>query len=191
MMPKVTVYTVLSDFGITNNDTVGVVGIGGLGHLAIQFASKMGCDVVAFSSGESKREDAMKLGASSFVATKGKESLDLPRKLTHLIVTAGVIPDWSLYLPILAPRAAIYPLAIAPGGQLTIPYIPFVLGGYRMQGSIIGTRFALMKMLDFAARTGVRPVVQKYEFSEKGIDQAFSDLDSGKTRFRGVLVIDP
>ena len=52
---QVTVYTVLSDFGITNNDTVGVVGIGGLGHLAIQFASKMGCDVVAFSSGESEK----------------------------------------------------------------------------------------------------------------------------------------
>lgn len=187
-----TVYTVLNSYGITNNDTVGVVGIGGLGHLAIQFASKMGCEVVAFSSGESKREDAMKLGASSFVATKGKDKLELPggRKISHLVVTAGVIPDWDLYIPILAPRASIYPLAVAPGGQLTVPYMPFVLNGLRMQGSIIGTRMLLREMLDFAARTGVRPVVQKYEFSEKGIDKAFEDLDSGKTRFRGVIVID-
>ena len=75
---------------------VGVVGIGALGHLAIQFASKMGCDVVAFSGTESKKEEALVLGAKSFVVTKGLDELKLNGKLiNHLLVTTSAFPDWK------------------------------------------------------------------------------------------------
>jgi D-arabinose 1-dehydrogenase-like Zn-dependent alcohol dehydrogenase len=71
MCAGITVWAPLARFGLKSTDVVGVVGIGGLGHLAIQFASKMGCEVVALSGTEEKREEAIKLGAHHFVATKG------------------------------------------------------------------------------------------------------------------------
>lgn len=66
-----TVFHVLRSFGIRSTDRVGVIGIGGLGHLAIKFAAKMGCEVVVFSSTESKRREAMELGGKHFVTISG------------------------------------------------------------------------------------------------------------------------
>ena len=77
-------------------ERLGIVGIGGLGHLAIQFASKWGCEVVAFSGTNSKRAEALKLGASEFVATKGVDTLKLEKKLDHLFVTTSEHPNWVL-----------------------------------------------------------------------------------------------
>ena len=72
---------------------VGVVGIGGLGHLAIQFARHWGCEVVAFSGSEGKREEAFGLGASEFVVMNGREVV-LEKKLDHLLVTTSQHPKW-------------------------------------------------------------------------------------------------
>lgn len=83
--------------GIKPTDRVGIVGIGGLGHLAIQFASAWGCDVVVFSGAEGKREEAMEFGANQFVNAKtmGKD-VDIGRKLDYLLVTTSQQPDWDL-----------------------------------------------------------------------------------------------
>lgn len=81
---------------VNPTDRVGVVGIGGLGHLAIQFASKMGCEVVAFSGSNSKEEEAKKLGATEFYATKGATKLEIGRRVNHLIITTATLPDWNL-----------------------------------------------------------------------------------------------
>ena len=77
-------------------DRVGIVGVGGLGHLAIQFASKMGCEVVVFSGTESKKEEAKKLGATEFYATRGATQLEIGRRVNHLIITTSSLPDWNL-----------------------------------------------------------------------------------------------
>ena len=79
-------------------DRVGVVGIGGLGHLAIQFANKLGATVVAFSSTDSKREEALAFGASEFYATKGVTSFgeELVKKIDHLLITTSELPDFEL-----------------------------------------------------------------------------------------------
>jgi D-arabinose 1-dehydrogenase-like Zn-dependent alcohol dehydrogenase len=91
-----TVWGALSVYNVRPTDRVGVIGIGGLGHLAIQFAAKMGCQVVVFSGTESKREEAFKFGATEFHSTKGvKEFKDL-KKLNHLLITTNVQPDFSL-----------------------------------------------------------------------------------------------
>ena len=96
MCAGMTVFTPLIRYGVRPTDRVGVVGIGALGHLAIQFASKMGCDVVAFSGTESKKEETLALGARSFVATKGQDELKLDGKLiNHLLVTTSAFPDWK------------------------------------------------------------------------------------------------
>jgi D-arabinose 1-dehydrogenase-like Zn-dependent alcohol dehydrogenase len=91
-----TVFGALRLYDIPPTTTIGIVGVGGLGHLAIQFARKMGADVVVFSGTDSKREEAIKLGANEFYATKGLKKLDMgARKLDVLIVTTSFQPGKS------------------------------------------------------------------------------------------------
>lgn len=116
-----TVFNALRGFNALATETVGVMGVGGLGHLAIQYAAKMGCKVVVLSGSDRKKDEAMKLGAREFVATKGAKELKVSRPLDRLLVTTSAQPDWSLILPILAPGATIHPLSVA-GGDLSVPY---------------------------------------------------------------------
>lgn len=89
-----TVFNALSLYKVAPTESVGIIGIGGLGHLAIQFAAKMGCEVTVFSGTNSKKEEALSLGATHFVATKGAEKLDLGgRKLDRLLVTTSSQPS--------------------------------------------------------------------------------------------------
>lgn len=93
-----TVWTPLYDFGLKAGDRVGIVGVGGLGHLAIQFAAKMGFEVVVFSSSEAKRKDAMAFGATEYYVTRdaSKEQIAAIGKVDALLITANVTPDLSL-----------------------------------------------------------------------------------------------
>ena len=95
-----TVWSVLSLYHVRPTDRVGVIGIGGLGHLAIQFAAKMGCEVVVFSGTESKRQEAIKFGAKEFYATKGVTKFEGIKKINHLIITTSFLPDFDLYIPL-------------------------------------------------------------------------------------------
>lgn len=88
-----TVWSPLYDFGLRAGARVGILGVGGLGHMAIQFASKMGMEVVVFSSSENKRQQAMDLGASEFYVASGPGSLDKVDKINALLITASVLPD--------------------------------------------------------------------------------------------------
>ena len=92
-----TVWAPLVDGGVRPGDRIGVVGIGGLGHLAIQFASKMGLEVVVFSSAENKKEEAMKFGATEFHSTQGKTKFEGIKLIDRLLITASALPDFSLY----------------------------------------------------------------------------------------------
>ena len=91
-----TVWTPLYASGVKPGDRVGIIGIGGLGHMAIQFASKMGYEVVVFSGTESKKQEALNFGASEFHATKNAKSLDSVQPLDMLIITTSANPNMSL-----------------------------------------------------------------------------------------------
>lgn len=121
-----TVFNALYTYGIKPTETVGVMGVGGLGHLAIQFAAKMGCDVVVLSGSDSKKDEAMKLGAKEFIAMKDADELKVPRSLDRLLVTTSAQPDWEKITPILAPGAVIHPISVA-GGNFSIPYGEYCL----------------------------------------------------------------
>lgn len=181
-----TVFNALHTYGIKPTDRVGVMGVGGLGHLAIQFAAKMGCDVVVFSGSDGKKEEAKKLGAREFVAMKGKKELDIGRKLDALLVTTSVSPDWKIMLPVMAPTSVIFPLTVAEG-NFEIPHMGFVSQGITIQGSIVAARAVHRHMLDFAALHGIKPVIMEFPLNESGIEDAMSTLDDGKMRYRGVL----
>ncbi|SPN99707.1 probable NADP-dependent alcohol dehydrogenase [Cephalotrichum gorgonifer] len=183
-----TVFTALQDLRPT--DTVGIMGVGGLGHLAIQFAAKMGCRVVVISGSDRKRDQAMELGAHRFIVMNKDKTTSADGEvwpLSRLLVTTSVQPDWEALLPMMAPRSKIYPLSVA-SGDLVIPYLPLLLAGIRIQGSIVATRAVHREMLAFAALHKIKPVIEKFPMTEEGIKEAMDKLDSGNVRYRAVLV---
>ena len=80
---------------ISPTEAVGIIGIGGLGHLAIEVAAKWGCHVTVFSGTEGKRDEAMRLGAHEFVNTKELETVEVKRKIDRLFVTTSAQPNWK------------------------------------------------------------------------------------------------
>lgn len=184
-----TIFHVLRSYGITPFDRVGVIGVGGLGHLAIQYASKMGCEVVVFSSTENKKDEAMQLGANQFVATKGKDSLDIGKQINHLIVTTSMPPDWSKILPIMAPRSTIFPVTVSVD-DLQLPYQTITDKELRVQGSLVSPRQVHKEMIAFAELHGIRPIIEEFPMTVEGITEAMERLKEGKMRYRGVLVVE-
>jgi D-arabinose 1-dehydrogenase-like Zn-dependent alcohol dehydrogenase len=183
-----TVFTAVHTAAAT--EVIGVMGMGGLGHLAIQFAAKMGCRVVVLSGTDSKKSEAERLGAHDFIAMKDKKAEDLQNvgfKLDRLLVTTSAQPDWSLILPLMATRSKIYPLSVSEG-NFSIPYMPLLANGITIQGSLVATRSVHREMLAFAALHQIKPVVETFPMTEAGIKEALEKLESGKIHFRAVLV---
>lgn len=180
-----TTFTALQ--GIKPSDTVGIMGVGGLGHLAIQFAAKMGCRVVVLSGSDRKKDEALRLGAHEFIATKDAKELKVSSPLNRLLVTAAVPPNWDLILPIMAPRSSIYPLSVSQG-NLEIPYMGLILQGISVQGSLVAPRILHRQMLEFAALHGIKPIVEKFPMTEEGIKDAIDKLEKGQVTYRAVLV---
>ncbi|CAK5270547.1 unnamed protein product [Mycena citricolor] len=183
-----TVFEVLDSYGIRPTQRVGVVGIGGLGHLAVMFAAKMGAEVVVFSSSESKREEAARLGASEFHSTKDVSKFENVRPLDHLIVTTSYIPSWAPYIAVMKPKGTIYPLTVSQD-NLSIPSLPLILGGINIQGSTVAGRSVHRRMLDFAARNHIEPIIEKFSMTKEGVEEGMSRLRDGKIRYRAVLVV--
>ncbi|KAJ7267558.1 chaperonin 10-like protein [Mycena haematopus] len=181
-----TVFEVIETFNIRPTDRVGVIGVGGLGHLAIQFLAKMGATVVVFSHTDSKRGDAIRLGATEFHATKDVGSFNMA-KLDHLIVTTSVLPDWKPFLDVMKPKGAIFPLTNSPG-DLDLPALSVIGAGLKIQGSVGTARSVYKRMFDFAVRNHVAPVVEKFPLTRSGVEDGMRRLRQGKMRYRGVLV---
>lgn len=182
-----TVFNALHVAGVKSTSRVGIVGIGGLGHLAIQFAAKMGCQVVVFSGTDSKKEEAKKLGAAEFYATKGLKELNIGKPIDNLIVTTSAQPDWALYLPILDAGATISPLSVSMD-DFKISYMGLLSKGLRVQGSLVAARKVHNDMLEFAAFHGIKPINVVFPMTEDGIKDCLNTLEEGKMRYRGVLV---
>ncbi|KAJ7260540.1 chaperonin 10-like protein [Mycena rebaudengoi] len=182
-----TVFSVIETYNIRPTDRVGVVGVGGLGHLAIQFLAKMGADVVVFSSTDSKHAEALNLGARAFYATAGVEKLNIGKQLDHLLVTTSFLPDWNLYLGVMKPRGTIYPLTVS-FNDLVFPNMPLITRGVTIQGSAVASRRIHRKMLEFAAVHKVQPIIEHFPLTRNGVEEGMARLRDGKMRYRGVLV---
>ncbi|KIJ66884.1 hypothetical protein HYDPIDRAFT_180557 [Hydnomerulius pinastri MD-312] len=182
-----TVFNAMEMHGVRPTERVGILGIGGLGHLAIQFAAKMGCEVVVFSGTPGKEAEAKALGATEFVVTKGPDALKNVKPIKHLYVTTSVMPDWQQFVPIFAPHTVIYPMTLSYD-NFSIPYFPLLLKGMRIQGTICPSRGIHVKMLRFVAQHKVEPTVQEFPLTVEGIEEAMGKLDKGDVRYRAVLV---
>ncbi|KAJ7440196.1 putative NADP-dependent alcohol dehydrogenase C 2 [Mycena latifolia] len=174
-----TIFEVIESYNIRSTHRVGVVGIGGLGHLAIQFLAKRG-------NTESKREEALRLGATEFYATQGVEKFEMG-KPDHLLVTTSLMPDWNPYLSAMKPRSTIYPLTVS-FSPLVIPSLPVLVAGITIQSSAVAARSAHKKMLEFAARHHIEPVIERFPMTLGGVKEGMARLREGKMRYRAVLV---
>ena len=181
----ITVFNPIVLAGVQPTDKVGVIGIGGLGHLAMKFLKYWGCEVVAFTSSESKKASILEMGASKVVNSRSKEALkEVKGELDFIINTTNVSLNWASYLAALAPKGKFYnvgvvlePMAI-PSGQL--------IGGEKiMGGSPVGSPALVSKMLEFCLRHNIYPDVE--EFSITDVNKAISHLESGRARYRIVL----
>jgi D-arabinose 1-dehydrogenase-like Zn-dependent alcohol dehydrogenase len=182
-----TVFTPMKKFGVGEGSRVGIAGIGGLGHLAIQFASKMGAQVVVFSTSENKREEAMKFGAAEFYVSSNLTSSKPEKGLDFLVVTGTKFPDWDVFFPLLNHHAQILLVGFSPE-QLTLPFWPLMMKEVSVHGCLTSTPSEFAAMLEFAAEHDVRPLIEEFPMTETGVAQAVEKLEKGTIRYRGVLV---
>ncbi len=164
---------------------VGIIGIGGLGHMAVKFAAAYGCDVTAFTSSESKFDEARSFGASDVVSSKDSAAIKkLSGSLDLLISTVNVTLDWDMMIGMLAPNGRLHVVGVV---LEPIPVAAFSLIAQQrsVSGSPTGSPVAIETMLDFAARHNIAP--QNEHFPMSKINEAFTRLESGKARYRIVL----
>ena len=166
--------------------TIGVVGIGGLGHLALQFANKTGATAVAFSRGTGKTEFAKQLGAAYLVDTTDDEAMKkAAATLDQLIVTiSGGAFDTDKYLPLLKPEGNLHFCGV-PAEPITLNVQTILFNRNSVSANPVGGETDTKLMLDFCAENGVRPIIE--EFLHSKAHEAIDKVRNGSIRFRAVL----
>jgi uncharacterized zinc-type alcohol dehydrogenase-like protein len=184
----ITVFGPIARFGVKPTDRVGVVGIGGLGHLAIRFLNAWGCEVTAFTSSAAKRAEAIALGAHEVVISHDAAALAaLAGRFDFVIVTANVPLPWHGYLAALAPRGRLHVVG-AVLEPIPVPAFALIGGEKQISGSPLGSPATLADMLDFCARHRIAPTVERFPF--RRINDALDHLRAGRARWRVVLDAD-
>jgi uncharacterized zinc-type alcohol dehydrogenase-like protein len=167
---------------------VGIIGIGGLGHMAVKFAAAFGCNVTAFTSSENKFDEAKGFGANHVVSSKDSAAIKkLGGSFDLLISTVNVPLDWDAMISTLAPHGRLHIVGVVTE---PIPVVPWslIVGERSMSGSPFGSPVATRTMLDFAARHNVVPQTEHFPMSK--VHEAFARLESGRARYRIVLDAD-
>lgn len=179
-----TVYTPLREHaGPTTR--VGVIGIGGLGHLAIQLAHAFGCEVTAFSTSPDKAKAAQQFGADHFVHTGDADRMSRAVSSIDLLVSAVTVDlDWERWMAVLRPKGTLLFVGASPG-KLDIPVGTLLVGKKAVRGSVIGSRSAIREMLDFAARCGVKAQTEVVPMAD--VNAALDRVRSNQARYRMVL----
>ncbi|KAG0248638.1 hypothetical protein BG011_010067 [Mortierella polycephala] len=183
----VTTYSPLKAHGAGPGKTVGVIGIGGLGHLAIQWAHAMKCDeVVAISTSDNKREESKKLGASKFVNSKNPEEVAAAAKSMDIIICTSFDKNanWGELLQLVANRGKLVLLAL-PEAPLSIPANALLSREVSIVGSLIGGKEMVQEMLQFASEHNVRPWIEKMPMSDA--NAAIKRMMEGRPRYRIVM----
>ena len=181
----ITVYNPLVQFDIKPNSRVAVIGIGGLGHLALQFLNAWGCDVTAFTSSDSKRDEALALGAHHTLNSRDPDALQSAAGEFDLILsTVNVKLDWNTYLTTLKPRGRLHFVG-ATTAPLDLNVFNLLLAQRQVSGSPVGSPATIADMLAFAARHKIAPKVEQLPMSK--VNEAFKRLESGEARYRIVL----
>jgi uncharacterized zinc-type alcohol dehydrogenase-like protein len=164
---------------------VGVVGIGGLGHMAVKFAAAWGCEVTAFTSTMGKADEARGFGAHHVVASRDSAAIKaIAGSLDLLLVTVNVAMDWNALLNTLAPKGRMHVVG-AVLEPIPVPAFSLIGKQREVSGSPTGSPVDIARMLDFAARHDIRPQVEMFPMAQ--VNEALQHLADGKARYRIVL----
>ena len=181
-----TVFTPMVVYGVESWMKTAVLGVGGLGHLAVQFLAKMGCEVTAISSSHDKDADVRKLGATRFIATKGgNEVKKAAGSFDFILSTVSADVPWADYVAALRPQGRLVICGL-PESDIRFPVVP-LLAERSVSGGSSGSPSDTTRMLAFAARTGVKPMTE--QFALQDVNSALDHVRSGKVRFRAVLAV--
>jgi uncharacterized zinc-type alcohol dehydrogenase-like protein len=181
----ITVFTPIVEFNINKNHKIGVIGIGGLGHLALKFYKALGCHVTAFTNSNDKDNVLKSLGADEIISSTDKSKIkNLVSQFDLIISTVNVKLDWNLFLSTIKPRGRLHFVGavLAP---LETSVFSLMSGRKSISGSPVGSPTNIRKMLDFCAQHNIYPVTEHFKFSE--INSAIEKLRNNKIRFRAVL----
>ncbi len=180
-----TVFSPIAEFGVKPTDRVGVIGIGGLGHLALQFLNAWGCEVTAFTSSESKTDEATKLGAHHVVnSTKSSEIEKVAGSFDLILNTANVPLDWDAFIQALGPDGRLHFVG-AVLEPVPVQAFSLIMGRKTIAGSPLAAPATVKTMLDFCARHKIAPVTETFAMAD--VNDALEHLREGKVRHRVVL----
>jgi uncharacterized zinc-type alcohol dehydrogenase-like protein len=181
----VTVFSPLVHLGIKPTDRVGVVGIGGLGHMALKFANAWGCEVTAFTSSDSKADEARSFGAHRIVSSRNASALaDAAGSLDLLVSTVNVPLDWPAMINTLKPHGKLHVVG-AVMEPIPVSAFSLIFQQRSISGSPTGSPTMIATMLDFAARHKIAPQVEHFPLAK--VNDALHHLIEGKARYRIVL----
>src|SRR5213596_543862 len=189
MCAGVTVYNALRNSGARGGEVVAVHGIGGLGHLGVQYARQMGFQTVALGRGKDKEPLAQKLGAHHYIDSDVVDPVKELQKLGGARVILATAPSAKAISGVVDGLAVNGTLLIpaAPSDPLTISVMPLIMGRRSVAGWYSGTARDSQDTLEFSASTGVHPMIEKYPLNRAA--EAYEQMQSGKVRFRVVLTM--
>ena len=181
----ITVFNPLLEFDVLPTSRVGIVGIGGLGHMALRFAKAWGCEVTAFTSNPDKANEALTLGAHRVVSSRNHDEINaIAGQLDLVIVTANASLDWDAMINTLGPKGRLH-IVGAVLEPIPVQAFSLLMAQREMSGSPTGSPTAIARMLAFCARHGIEPMVEMYPMSK--VNDALDRLKQGKVRYRAVL----
>ncbi|MEL4016296.1 NADPH-dependent aldehyde reductase Ahr [Dryocola clanedunensis] len=184
----ITVFKPLLMHHVTATSRVGVIGIGGLGHIAIKLLHAMGCEVTAFSSNPSKKEEVLKMGADKVVNSRDPEALNaLAGQFDLIINTVNVDLDWMPYFQALAWGGNFHSVG-AVMTPFQVPAFTLISGDRSVSGSATGSPHELRSLMKLAGRAKVQPQIELFPMSK--IKEAIQHVRDGKARYRVVLKAD-
>jgi len=181
----ITVYNPLRTYGVNPSSRVGVIGIGGLGHLAVQFARVFGAEVSAFSTSAAKEEEARALGAHHFVNSRESKALrEVAGTFDLILSTVNADQDWGTYIQALRPTGTLCFVGIPPSA-VAVQAFPLISGLRSISGNPTGSPYRIKEMLDVAGRHGVKAQAESFPMAKA--NEAIEKVKKNKVRYRAVL----
>jgi alcohol/geraniol dehydrogenase (NADP+) len=180
-----TIFSPFRSLDIPPTARVGVVGIGGLGHLALKFANAWGCEVTAFTSTGSKANEAHAFGAHNIVNSRDEADIKKAAgSFDLLIVTSNVTLDWAAMVGTLRPQGKMH-IAGAPTEPIPVGVFDLMFQDRSISSSPNGAPLTTVKMLEFAARHKILPQTEHFPLAQ--VNDAIQHLADGKARYRVVI----
>lgn len=181
----ITVYAPLRNHNVRPSSRVGVVGIGGLGHMGLQFAKAFGAEVTAFSTSKDKEAEAKSLGAHHFVNTRDTGALKkVAGSFDFILSTVSADQDWASYVNALRPKGTMCVVGVPPS-PIQVSAFALLAGQKAISGSPTGSPQDLHEMLDVAARHGVKAITERFPMAKA--NDAVAKVKKNQVRYRAVL----